>query len=98
MDDIDLLPHGLEWTTHEITIKGDEGEEVVELWSRNSLDMVKILIGNPRFKNYMRFAPERQYTSESRINRVYGDAWSTNWWWRMQVSTFHLFKQARLLT
>ncbi|KAF8598911.1 hypothetical protein BDV93DRAFT_450229, partial [Ceratobasidium sp. AG-I] len=52
---------------------------------RNPVDIVHELIGNPRFKEHMRYAPERHWTSEARDNRIYGEMWSGDWWWRTQV-------------
>ncbi|KAG8698980.1 hypothetical protein FRC08_005592 [Ceratobasidium sp. 394] len=43
-------------------------------------------MGNPRFKRYMRYAPERHWTSRARRKQVFGEMWTGDWWWNMQVS------------
>ncbi|QRV93061.1 Zn-finger protein [Ceratobasidium sp. AG-Ba] len=42
------------------------------------------LLGDSRFRRFMRYAPEKHWTSHERKCRLYGEMWSGNWWWRMQ--------------
>ncbi|KAG8687192.1 hypothetical protein FRC11_007621, partial [Ceratobasidium sp. 423] len=39
--DIDKLPHGLDWEVQPFKLTGNSGEEVVELWKRNPLDVIQ---------------------------------------------------------
>ncbi|KAF8597999.1 hypothetical protein BDV93DRAFT_413404, partial [Ceratobasidium sp. AG-I] len=51
---------------------------------RNPVEVVRELIGNPRFKDYIKYAPEKHWMSEARDVRIYGEMWTANWWWRTQ--------------
>ncbi|KEP46015.1 hypothetical protein V565_223910 [Rhizoctonia solani 123E] len=83
-DSIDKMPHGPGWYRRRIKIRGDRGSLIVEVWLRNALHVVRQLIGNPRFRLYMRFAPVRHWTTALRQARVYGEMWTGNWWWEIQ--------------
>jgi hypothetical protein len=85
--DIDKLPHGPKWDAHNVNIGEGSHKRVHIVFKRNVLDVVKELIGNPRFKEFMRYAPKRHWTSNRRKFRVYDEMWSGDWWWRTQVST-----------
>jgi hypothetical protein len=90
LKDIDNLPHGPEWSTQEVDIGEGVYKHVHIVFRRNPVDVVKELIGNPQFKEFMRYAPELHWTSRRRKSRVYNEFWSGNWWWRMQVSSLFL--------
>lgn len=73
-------------------VKGDlldkNGEHItedVELWCRNPVECIQELIGNPAFKDYLAYLPERVYTDEEGTNRQYDEMWTADWWWDMQV-------------
>lgn len=91
---IDQLPRrdGMKWTCELINVEGNilgEGgqplTEVVELWSRNPVECVRELIGNPAFRDMMAYAPERVYLDEEGKERVIDEMWTADWWWRTQV-------------
>jgi hypothetical protein len=84
--DIDALPHGPSWDTATIDIGEGMHKRTHVVFKRNIIEVVKELIGNIRFKGFMRYAPERHWTSHRRRYRVYDEMWSGNWWWRTQVS------------
>lgn len=86
MKEIDRLPHGPGWYAKGLGVREGSGERIAIVYMRNIVEIVRELIGNPRFKHHMRYAPERQWTSDARIHRVFGETWTGNWWWRMQVS------------
>lgn len=86
LKDVDRLPHGPEWTDHIIDIGEGRYRRWHVLFKRNILDIIRELIGNPRFKRFMRFTPERHWTSQNCKFRAYSEMWTGNWWWRMQVS------------
>ncbi|KAF8602204.1 hypothetical protein BDV93DRAFT_533541 [Ceratobasidium sp. AG-I] len=46
--------------------------------------LIRELIRVRRFKDCMRYAPEHRWTSRDQKCRVYDEAWSGDWWWRMQ--------------
>lgn len=76
-------------------ITGDEPDErdptkkrteVVELWRRDPVDCIRELIGNPAFRDSMRYAPERLYKDKNGKNQVFDEMWTGDWWWKTQVS------------
>jgi hypothetical protein len=88
MEAVDRLPHRPKWEHQQLSLKDGTGteREVVTLYKRNIVEVVEDLIGNPRFANNMRYAPERQWTSSAKETRIYSEMWTGNWWWRTQVS------------
>ncbi|KAF9071487.1 hypothetical protein BDP27DRAFT_1361830 [Rhodocollybia butyracea] len=84
------------WTCRELEVvgnimqKGLDGEDVpmkegLELWMRNPIDCVKELMEDPRFKDHMRYAPEKMFTSEDTNIRAIDEMWTADWWWETQV-------------
>ena len=89
----DSLPRGPEWTCEIFEITGDRKDEngqpiveEVELWKRDPVECMRELIGNPAFRDGMRYAPERHYEDEQLGNRVYGEMVVGDWWWKVQAS------------
>ncbi|KAG8731673.1 hypothetical protein FRC10_001585, partial [Ceratobasidium sp. 414] len=78
------LPCGPRWFRETKIVEGDQGVEVLDLWRRDIRDMVRWLLSNRRFIRHTQYAPEHQHDSPTMENRVYGEAWSADWWWRMQ--------------
>jgi hypothetical protein len=66
------------------------------LYKRSVIDVIRDLIGNPSFKNFMRYRPERQWTSWAQTSCVYSEMWTGNWWWRRQVSISDYEQDKRL--
>jgi hypothetical protein len=92
--DLDRLPHGPAWSVREFVIQDvqDRGRSCVQhLFARDIVDVVRDLMGNERFKDPMRYALERRYTSATKQTRVYSETWTANWWWRMQVSSRSIY-------
>ncbi|KAJ7160367.1 hypothetical protein C8R46DRAFT_1286061 [Mycena filopes] len=95
-DKIDELPGGVEWQCKEMDIKGDLPDldkdptgatmrgETVELWWRDPVECIRELIGNPMFRDAMRFAPEELYADAQGNNRVFEEMWTGDWWKEMQ--------------
>jgi Plavaka transposase len=92
---IDALPIGIEWTVTPIEVKGDLADECghtmidsLEIWSRDPVECIKDLLGNPSFKDQMHYAPERHYSDESGQEQLFSEMWTGDWWWEMQVRKF----------
>ncbi|GLB43865.1 putative zn-finger domain-containing protein [Lyophyllum shimeji] len=88
---VDQLPTGPDWVCETVKAKGDrvgeDGEsleEDLELWRRDPIDCIKELMGNPAFKEYLAYAPERVYTDKEGANRIFDEMWTGNWWWETQ--------------
>ena len=105
---IDSLPtQGATWTWDIITSEGDrrneEGElmppEKLELWRRDPIQCVRELMGNPMFKDVLKYAPEKAFLDPERKNcRIYDEMWSADWWWDTQVSNVILIISREGLT
>ena len=92
---VDMLPIGPEWKCSIIEVTGDllddDGNtmsEHLELWHRDPVECVKALIGNPAFKEYISYVPERVYIDDEGKVRVFDEMWTGNWWWDTQVWLF----------
>ncbi|KAG8708011.1 hypothetical protein FRC08_000162 [Ceratobasidium sp. 394] len=83
---VDTLPHGPDWTHKHMVIKTEEGEEVLDLWKRCTVSSTESLIGDPRFRNHMKYAPEEhtRVTPDGRTVHVRSGMETGAWWWRMQ--------------
>ncbi|KZT18788.1 hypothetical protein NEOLEDRAFT_1079352 [Neolentinus lepideus HHB14362 ss-1] len=92
LDKIDGLPtQGVKWDCHIVTVAGDKVDEAgemmteeVELWSRNPVDCIRELIGNPCFRDVMAYAPEHVFQDEGGKIRIFDEMWTGDWWWDIQ--------------
>ncbi|KAG8779913.1 hypothetical protein FRC12_023714 [Ceratobasidium sp. 428] len=84
LDGIDKkLPHGPDWKATVLSV-GEDEEDLFVVYLRDVIEVLRELIGNSRFKRYMRYAPEKHWTSGNKKKRVYGEMWTGDWWWNMQ--------------
>jgi hypothetical protein len=90
---IDSLPTGPDWICKQIKVEGDlkDGDgklrqAKVELWYRDPVECIKEIIGNPAFKEFLAYAPERVFSDEKGQDRIYDEMWTSDWWWETQVS------------
>ncbi|KAL0565900.1 hypothetical protein V5O48_016118 [Marasmius crinis-equi] len=93
LDAINALPGGVEWCSKPVTVKGDRMDdngqlltEELELWMRDPVECVAELMGNPMFKDVMRYAPERHYDDRNGSKGKHIDEmWTARWWWEVQA-------------
>lgn len=90
---VDALPQGPQWTCTPFTVTGDvldyNGElkqEELDLWTRDPVECVRELIGNPLFAESMAYAPEQVFSGSDKEERIFNEMWTADWWWRVQVS------------
>ncbi|KAG1724981.1 hypothetical protein EDB19DRAFT_1897836 [Suillus lakei] len=88
---LNKLPKGPGWTCEIVTSTGDQVDgngnpltEQHELWRRDPVECVHELIGNPAFKEYLSYIPEKVYEDAKGNRRVYNEMWTGDWWWDMQ--------------
>ncbi|KAG2159432.1 uncharacterized protein EDB93DRAFT_1237560 [Suillus bovinus] len=88
---IDELPHGPGQSCRKITVcsnlEDENGallQEELELWSRDPVECVKELIGNPFFKEDMAYSPARAYADRTGQHRVIDKMWTADWWGETQ--------------
>ncbi|KAG8788550.1 hypothetical protein FRC12_014430 [Ceratobasidium sp. 428] len=86
--DIDKLPHGPEWKVFDVKLNVPTQHALRKqysyLFKRSVVAAFQDLLANPDFKDYMQYAPRREWTAEDRKCRVYGETCSGNWWWDLQ--------------
>ncbi|KAG9084587.1 hypothetical protein FRC06_003988 [Ceratobasidium sp. 370] len=82
---VDKLPHGPPWKAVTLKVPVGDEERVVVVYVRDIIGVLRELLGNPRFKRYMRYVPERHWQSKARRKRVFGEMWTGDWWWTMQM-------------
>jgi hypothetical protein len=93
---LDKLPTaGPRWRRIEKTITGDinggDGKpltEVIEIWVRNILDVIRELLGNVAYGKKLVFVPRRVYLDPDGTQRKIDEMWTADWWWEIQVSTY----------
>ena len=78
---IDGLPGRPPFLCAEVTIGG----EVLKFYYRDILASIRALYGNPDFQHDLVFAPERHFTNDERICRIYNEMYTGDWWWSVQV-------------
>lgn len=93
---IDALPHGPEWICEQWELVGDKKDEdgnacteEIELWRRDPVACVAELLGNPVFRDFVRFAPEQLFADEDGEDRMIDESWTADWWWDVQVTLPH---------
>ncbi|KAJ3728088.1 hypothetical protein DFJ43DRAFT_1133141 [Lentinula guzmanii] len=88
---IDSLECGPAFKCTPFRIEGDlkdmNGElrtEVLELWHRDPVEIIKELMGNSEFRGHQKYTPVQHYTDTDMKNREYSEMWTCDWWWNMQ--------------
>ncbi|KAI0290011.1 hypothetical protein BC826DRAFT_970620 [Russula brevipes] len=75
------------WTCEMVGLpRGPDGvEHEVELWSRNVDECVAALLGNVGFQDHIAYKPTKVFKDAERTERLYGEAWTADWWWETQA-------------
>ncbi|KAI0292756.1 hypothetical protein BC826DRAFT_954755 [Russula brevipes] len=68
------LPNGTDGTEHE-----------AELWMRDIGECIVELLGNPDLQDDISYKPMRVFQDPEKTERVYGEAWTADWWWDTQA-------------
>ncbi|PPR06007.1 hypothetical protein CVT24_004719 [Panaeolus cyanescens] len=76
------LPARPVFRRHEVVQNG----EVVEFYSRDIIDCIKTIWGDPDFVDDLILQPERHYVDDAKSKRMYYDMHTGNWWWSTQKS------------
>ena len=75
------------WTEGELLDEDDKPIiEEHKLWIHDPIECIWELIGNPAFREYMAYTPEKTYSDKNGRNRRYDEMWMGDWWWTTQVS------------
>ncbi|KAJ6527329.1 hypothetical protein DFH09DRAFT_1328133 [Mycena vulgaris] len=93
---VDSLPGGTKWHCKHLDTKGDLPDldkdpsgatmrrEQNELWWRDPVECVAELLGNPAFRDVMRYSPEKLYADLAETTEVVNEMWTASWWWEIQ--------------
>jgi hypothetical protein len=65
------------------------GSEVFKMYSRNTIDCIKYLFGDPKFMPHLLLVPEHHFTDAAKTNKSIHEMNSCWWWWNTQVRTCH---------
>ena len=82
-----LLPWRVRFTRRSYALGGEK----LDMYMRNSLDVLKDLYGRPDFARDLIFAPEKHYlvvdgpNGSLKKRRTYHDMHTGTWWWGKQV-------------
>ncbi|KAI0290755.1 hypothetical protein BC826DRAFT_1106244 [Russula brevipes] len=84
---VDSLPTGPGWTCEMVGLpRGPDGvEHEAELWSRNINECVASLLGNVDFQDHIAYKPTKIFKDAEMTERLYGEAWTADWWWETQA-------------
>ncbi|KAG9087886.1 hypothetical protein FS749_002576 [Ceratobasidium sp. UAMH 11750] len=83
-EDVDKLRHGPDFHLHEINVFDGRRRRVQYLVSRHIIKTIRHIFANPGFKKVFRASPERHWLSPRKNQRMFGDIYSANWWWKEQ--------------
>lgn len=89
---VDELPQGVRWNLETVTVIGDLVDdeqkpltEKLELWYRDPVECIRELLGNPVFKDVIKYSPEKLYKDSEGKVEVFNEMWTAEWWWKIQV-------------
>lgn len=75
------LPGRPAFTRHEVVVH----DEAMEFYARNPMECLRALWRDPEFSDDLVFEPERHYSDEDELVRMYHDIHVGQWWWKTQV-------------
>ncbi|THU80703.1 hypothetical protein K435DRAFT_695144 [Dendrothele bispora CBS 962.96] len=78
--DQELPSHRPAFSRQEVVIGG----KAFDFYTRNALDCIRALYGNPDHAQYLCFTPERHYADPDKTERLYHDFNTGKWWWNTQ--------------
>jgi hypothetical protein len=82
------LPGRPQFTRQEVVQSG----EVLEFYTRDIVECLRALWGDPDFNNDLILEPERLYADQDMTIRIYHDMNSGKWWWDTQVERSFFFE------
>ncbi|QRW10106.1 plasma membrane ATPase 4 [Ceratobasidium sp. AG-Ba] len=85
MKDIDKLPHGARWSVQALAIEGDRGVEIVEMWLRDALEIIKRLLRNKRLGKFMQWKAIKKWKNPDMTDQVRDEIYTADWMWEIQA-------------
>ncbi|KAG1760626.1 hypothetical protein EDD22DRAFT_980541 [Suillus occidentalis] len=77
------LPGVTPWRRSVIQVSGINEE--FELFMRDPVECIKELWANPAYLDHLTYAPERRFTDEGKVERIYDELMSGDWSWEAQT-------------
>ena len=76
------LPGRPHFQHHVITV----GSKACEVFYQDVVECIRSLFRDPNFTLYLRLAPEKHYTDNTKDTQMYHNLHTGRWWWATQVS------------
>ena len=76
-----VLPGRPSFQCHEVFIGG----ETLEFYRRDLLNCIWLIYGDPEFAQDLIVCPEQHYTDQGRMEHIYNERHTGDWWWAVQV-------------
>jgi Plavaka transposase len=74
------------WVSAQATAVISGETHKIPFFYRDPLDCIRFLLKQPPYRDYLVFAPMRQFNESG--ERVYTDMYTADWWWRTQVISY----------
>ena len=74
---------------------GDHRIETLELWHRDPIECIAELLGNPYFRGKQQYAPRHVFRNKDGTNWEFGEMWTADWWWEIQVCEHNIKRISR---
>ncbi|CUA75367.1 Leucine--tRNA ligase [Rhizoctonia solani] len=83
---IDLFAVTPRWKHDTLKISYDNHHEILDVYMRSPVEIVEHILSRPWLRKHTRYNAEKHYTVtlDGRRIRVFGEAWSGEWWWNTQ--------------
>ncbi|QRV73383.1 plasma membrane ATPase 4 [Ceratobasidium sp. AG-Ba] len=85
MKDIDKLPHGAGWSVQALAIEGDRGVEIVKMWLRDALEIIKRLLRNKRLGKFMQWKAIKKWKTPEMTDQIRDEIHTADWMWEIQA-------------
>ncbi|KAJ3489169.1 hypothetical protein NLI96_g2326 [Meripilus lineatus] len=77
------LPNLAEWSCTQIDLS-TKTDASYEMYSRDILQCIRVLYGNPAFSEEMAYAPEKHFSDIEMIHRIFSEMHICDWWNEVQ--------------
>ena len=81
-----MLPGHPSFQCHKLVI----GREALEFYQHDILSCIWTIYGDPKFAQDLVATPERHYTNQGQMERIYSEMHTGDWWCMVQVCDYIL--------
>jgi hypothetical protein len=86
LSDVNKLAHGPDFWLDEVNIFDSRGLRQQFMVLRDIISVTREFLADASFKDHIQYKPCRIYTSARKTERVYGEMYSSDWYWKQMVS------------